>query len=762
MAQRGDELNTRLTATDDASKVVDKVADKVADLEDSEHDVELDADAGQAEQEIGNLDRRLDDLTREERVAVLEVKADKAKRELADIARRLANAEKYDDEEIRLIIEARDNATSRLQSIRSELKDLQDEADDTGNSLRSRIGDALSSLDDRFGGIGAKLGGKLAAGFASVGAGALMVQALEQSWNQAGGLRRITGQFRLSAEEAGEYGRVAGELWADNWGESLPEVQQVVALAGQRLEDVTNRSLGNISKQILSVAQTWGADYEAVIRSVTQLTQNGLARSTQEALDLIVTGFQDGADEAGDFLDTIDEYSQHWAAMGLSGQDALNIIIAGFQNGQRDADKLADAIKEFRIRAVEDTDTISAAYERLGLDADRTREKFIAGGPAAREAYLEVLGALASVKDPIEQNRLAIELIGTQFEDLGPTAITALTSVRGQLRETEGAAKDLSDTVQATPWEQLRRDAEGWLLNLGNGLGRLANADFGAGFGQGIDEARERLEGGTRQTTAVVENAARIIRDRWGAAGDAIRSALDAASGDATDLGTAGRDAAQIVQEEIDDAAERVRRFGSDGVENMNQVSDAAAGTADALAGVGEELGRLLGQLSEEQAVNSLADQWDRVLEAQAEYYTAEKNGSEGATKAQREYRDELIKMALDVGRFAQQVGDIPQERLVRLATAIENDSIAEIERALDDIFRDRTIRLDVSGTGPTRFRRTDDGGWERVDDGATAASVTTQQPQQGNTYVYSIAPTPSQTSANQRELTFTGGYRPR
>lgn len=348
--------------------------------------------------------------------------------------------------------------------IRNEGEDALDDVSASGEGLTSKLT-----------GLGGKWGKALVAGFAAVGVGALLLQSVETAFARQDALKVVTGRFALTAEEAEKYGDLAGSLYADGWGEGFEEVQQAVALAGEKLKITNEDTLSAITSQVLAVSRTWGVEFDEVIRSTGQLLKNGLAPDAEAALDLVVAAFQGGGNEAGDLLDTIDEYSQHWAAMGLTGSDALNQIVAGFQGGQRDADKLADAVKEMRIRVVEDTDKITDAYSDLGLDADDLRLKFLEGGPAAREAFLEVIAALRSVEDPVERNRLAVELIGTQFEDLGPTALDALGTVQGALEETTGKAKDLVATVRASEWERFKRRGESALAGIGEAMASRAN-----------------------------------------------------------------------------------------------------------------------------------------------------------------------------------------------------------------------------------------------------------------------------------------------
>lgn len=669
MAKRGQELNTRITATDEASKIVDDVAKKVGRLEDDEHVADIDADGSQAESEIRNVDRRLEGLTGEDHIAVLQAQGKQAQREVDNLTRKLANAHKYDDDEIRLFVEARDLATKKLEGIRQELADLQDEAADTGESLKDRLSGAFSSLDSKFGGIGGKLGAKLGAGFAAVGVGALMVDALNKSWEKAGGIRQITGQFRLSRDEAARYGKEAGELYADNWGDSAAEVQRVVATAGERLEDTTKESLGAISEQILAVSKTWDKDYQSVIRSVTQLTQNGLAKSSQDALDLIVTGFQDGADEAGDFLETIDEYSQHWAAANLSGKDAMNQLIHGIQNGQRDVDKIADAVKEMRLRIVENSVPVRDALQSIGLDADEITGAFIKGGPAARTAFLDVVGALKAGQDAGGDTADAVAIIGTQFEDLGPKALDSLLAVEGQLRDTEGAAKDLADQVgEVSPWQDAKREGESFIGKIGDGLAlqvgpALSGVNRGLeglsdGFGLFGDEAEEQSSRTTEAMDLIAESIADATRER-DIANERARQSADAAEVAAEAL----RDEARANEHttttlvEAKRANENAAAAAEEHAEKVDQlysstmrlvggdiaVRDAQRQAAEAMANLAENA------TAQSAEVDSATESQLRAAEAAANYRIEQAEAS-GETLTAKErsaiHREELQKLA--------------------------------------------------------------------------------------------------------------------
>jgi hypothetical protein len=160
---RQEDLNFRVTATDQASKVIDPLAEKVEQLEDQPHEVEVTADAAKAVAEVKALDTRLDGLTGNDRVLVLKAQATQAQREIDDVTRKLARAHIYDDDEINLFIEARDNAKKKIDAVQAEIRSLDgDTATVTVEAKSDRAGideiaTALGDLDGPIGAIGAKL-----------------------------------------------------------------------------------------------------------------------------------------------------------------------------------------------------------------------------------------------------------------------------------------------------------------------------------------------------------------------------------------------------------------------------------------------------------------------------------------------------------------------------------------------------------------------------------------------------------------------------
>lgn len=140
--------------------------------------------------------------------------------------------------------------------------------------------------------------------------------------------------------------------------------------------------------------------------------------SAEEAYNIIAVGAQNGADQNGDLLDTLNEYSVQYAALGLSADQFVGGLISGAEAGVFSIDKVGDAVKEFNIRAKDGSKSTVGAFQTLGLNADEMMSKFAQGGDTAQEAFFEVIKALDKMEDPIEKNAAAVALFGTQYEDL--------------------------------------------------------------------------------------------------------------------------------------------------------------------------------------------------------------------------------------------------------------------------------------------------------------------------------------------------------
>ncbi len=260
---------------------------------------------------------------------------------------------------------------------------------------------------------------------------------------------KLRAQLGLTKTDSAAYGKAAGQIYAQNWGGSIDDVDDALVSVKQNLQGVADTSLASLQKltpEFLAFSDTYGKSVEETTRSVTQLLRTGLAPNAQAALDVLTKGFQNGLNSADDLLDTVDEYSTVFRQLGLSSQDALGLLQQGVKAGARDTDTLADALKELTIRASDGT--AAAGFKLIGVNAQEMRDAIVKGGPPARAALEQILTGISAIRDPAERSQAALAIFGTKAEDLqGALSGLDLDSAAAGFGKTAGAAQQMTNSI---------------------------------------------------------------------------------------------------------------------------------------------------------------------------------------------------------------------------------------------------------------------------------------------------------------------------
>ena len=379
-------------------------------------------------------------------------------------------------------------AQSRLRSIKSELKDLQNakaqipvkaDTSEAEKQIASLGSEAGKEAGDEAGanmvsGIVEALGSIPIAG-AVIGAGAAIAGGIILGIKQGLAIEAERDLFsaKTGFDEAtsARFGRAAGEAYANAWGTSIADNLDTARVAleqGLISRDSIERDVEAVIASLSGISQIMEADIPTAARAAGQLIKTGLAGNAQQAFDVIVAGYQNGADASQDLLDTLVEYPTHFRDLGLSAQDAVGLLTQGLKGGAFNADKVADSLKELTIRVKDLGDKNAGdALKKIGLGHEDMARKFAEGGPAAREGLQQILDGLRGIEDPAARAQLAVALFGTQAEDMaGALASLDLSTAAQQLGGIEGAAgaadralATMSDNT-STKIESARRNIE--------------------------------------------------------------------------------------------------------------------------------------------------------------------------------------------------------------------------------------------------------------------------------------------------------------
>lgn len=337
---------------------------------------------------------------------------------------------------------------------------------------------------------------------------------------QSGTIRsQLQAQLGTTAADAARYGKLAGTLYAQNYGGSVDDVVDAIAKVKQaqaQLRVASDADLQDIAGKVLNVSSTFGVDLESVIGDTGKLLSNGLAPNADAALDVLVRGLQNGDNSAGDLIDTFEEYPPQFAKLGLSGTQALGLLNEGLKAGARNTDIVADALKEFSIRAVDGSALTAQGFASLGLSAQTMAERIGRGGKTATDALDLTLDRIRAIPDPVKRSQVAVALFGTQAEDLG-AALFALDPSKAvaSLGQVAGAADQLGAALGDNP----RAKIDTFMRSLQNDAVNAAGAAVGA---------FQELPGPVQKVSALligVSGAAAVTATAVGTVGPKLKAA---------------------------------------------------------------------------------------------------------------------------------------------------------------------------------------------------------------------------------------------
>lgn len=344
------------------------------------------------------------------------------------------------------------------------------ELDDT------KFGKVLEKMPEKIrGAMGLGMAASAAVGVAVAGA---LVGGISDAMNMEKANAKLSAQLNLTAEESGRMGRVAGTLYANNYGESIEDVNGAIdsvitSIGGMR--DANESTVADMTGKIMSMSTAYEVEVGRMAQVVGQMISTGLAKDADEGADLVAAAMSKvPAAVREDVLDAADEYGPFFAQLGLSGEQAMAALVAGSEKGMYGIDKTGDALKELTIRATDMSTTSVAAYEAAGLNAEDMSAKFLAGGAQGKEGMQQLVDGLLSIKDPVAQANAAIGLFGTPLEDLGtdqiPTFLASLGGASGGMDDVAGAADRLDSKLNSgvsNSWDGLIRQFQSFAAGAG-------------------------------------------------------------------------------------------------------------------------------------------------------------------------------------------------------------------------------------------------------------------------------------------------------
>jgi hypothetical protein len=300
-------------------------------------------------------------------------------------------------ENVDIVIRGKDETTAAFKSARGGLDDLEKSAGKPGGGGGGGGG----------GGVSAALGG---IGMAATAAAAVAVAAI-------------------------------GTI-----GAALFDISGQADTARTALQGLDGVNLDQVLSDASLLSARYGTDLNETL-GATRTLMDEFGLSSEEANNLLIAGFDKGLNTSDDFLDTLSEYSNLMADNGFTADEFFSALETGMAGGVLGTDKAADALKEFGIRVREIPDSLfgpdgSLRTSEMFSDAelDAMISGFEDGTVTMADAFNMIMPRLAEIDNEVHRNTIGTKLFGTQWEDLGMSAMMGISTTTTSMADLNAAA----------------------------------------------------------------------------------------------------------------------------------------------------------------------------------------------------------------------------------------------------------------------------------------------------------------------------------
>lgn len=354
-----------------------------------------------------------------------------------------------------------DDATDAIEGV--------EDAVTSGNLLEAA--DQLSGVGDKIFEIGEK--------------------AVESFQNMEDATAKVNARFDETGKVAENSAALIKRVYERGLGESMDAVADAVILVKDNLKDLDDTTLEKIVEQSLTLENIYGIDMAESLRGI-----NGLMKhfniDAGKAMDLYVSGVQNGLDKTNELGDNLSEYSGKFAEAGYSAQEYFQLLQNGLEGGAYNLDKVNDAINEATTRLADGTiaDSMSKFNEETGELEEGTGKwsqsvedvfkQWQQGGATQKQVIDTIVNDIKGTESQQDKLNKAALAFGTMAEDGGAKFIESLTSVGDAYTDVNGKAQELHDntTTSAQKMEAAMRKVSDAFAPIGEDIAEMLTPVF--------------------------------------------------------------------------------------------------------------------------------------------------------------------------------------------------------------------------------------------------------------------------------------------
>lgn len=338
-----------------------------------------------------------------------------------------------------------EEASTELAQNRADFQQASAAADQYDKSLEN-VSDSLEEGTDKASIFGDVLKGSLASTAIEKGIGLLasgVQSAVSSTMELDDSSKKLAASTGATREEMEQYSGVLADMYKNNYGESISETADAMALVRQYTGEVDPTKLQELTENAIALDDTFAnMDIGETIRGVDSLMTN-MGLSAEEAFDYIVVGAQNGLNKSGELTDNIAEYGQLWGQAGFSAQEMFTILQNGLDSGAYNLDKVNDFVKEFSISLAD-----GRIEENISSFSAETQNLFAAwqnGQATTRDVFYSVINDLSQMTNQQEALTIASNTWSALGEDNAMAIITSLDDVNDTYKDVHGSMESLKD-----------------------------------------------------------------------------------------------------------------------------------------------------------------------------------------------------------------------------------------------------------------------------------------------------------------------------
>lgn len=285
-----------------------------------------------------------------------------------------------------------------------------------------------------------------------------VAKAVSEAANSQSQVNELQAKTTLGYKRSKDSVLAINKLYADGYGESIDDLQEVYTKLEQAHPEFFAKDLAENTKLVSTYAKLSGADVQEVLDGADKATRNWNI-SYQEYFDNMTALQKMGDDQSGDISDNMAEYSQVLSQMGLSIKDSMSLIDNGVKSGAYNGDKLLDFTKEFQISLNDGRmDEAISSFSKKSQDMFKGYKE---GKVSAGDMFKQITGEMGKMTDKQKEATVASNLWSALGEDNSLKVIDSLGKTNWAFDDVKGAAKKTSDQLkESNPFELMKRSAE--------------------------------------------------------------------------------------------------------------------------------------------------------------------------------------------------------------------------------------------------------------------------------------------------------------